>query len=258
MLSSIETDMMKTLKEVLLDRRSIRRYERRAIEPEKVEFIYEAIRRIPTSYNGQQFSVVAVRDQAKKERLYEITGQKQIKTCALFLLFCTDYHRIRLAGKACGFSMPDYAATIDGHTVGVIDASLAMMAAATAAEGLGLGCCCVGYARTADPAAISELLELPREVTIVCGLTIGYPAEQPDIKPKLPAAAIIHEERYTTDEVLLEEVRAYDQQMREFNRTRAGSKSDNDWIDHTLHYYREEITRTIADYLRERTGMKSC
>ena len=69
---------MKSVKESLLERRSIRRYERQPIEPEKLDFIYEAIRNAPTSYNGQQFSVIAVTDQALKEQLYEITGQKQI------------------------------------------------------------------------------------------------------------------------------------------------------------------------------------
>ena len=49
----------------------------------KLDFIYEAIRNAPTSYNGQQFSVIAVTDQALKEQLYEITGQKQIKTSAV-------------------------------------------------------------------------------------------------------------------------------------------------------------------------------
>lgn len=247
---------MKDLNDILLRRRSVRRYERRALEPEKVAFIYEAIRHIPTSYNGQQFSVIAVRNQAMKERLYAVTGQKQIKTCALFLLFCTDYHRLRIAGKAVGADVPDYAATIDGYTVGVVDASLAMMAAATAAEGQGLGCCCIGYARTADPEQISSLLGLPREVTIVCGLTIGYPAEEPDVKPKLPVPALIHEEHYTMDEDLLPLVLEYNRQMRIFNRTRSGMQADYDWIDHTLGYYRKELARTIAGYLRDQNGME--
>ena len=91
---------MKSVKESLLERRSIRRYERQPIEPEKLDFIYEAIRNAPTSYNGQQFSVIAVTDQALKEQLYEITGQKQIKTSAVFMVFCMDFHKLRLAATA--------------------------------------------------------------------------------------------------------------------------------------------------------------
>ena len=57
-----------------------------------------------TSHNGQQFSVIAVTDQTVKEELYEITGQKQIKTSAILLVFCLDYHKLRVAAaaKACG------------------------------------------------------------------------------------------------------------------------------------------------------------
>lgn len=219
-------------------------------------FIYEAIRNTPTSYNGQQFSVISVRDRSVKEELYAVTGQKQIKTCALFLLFCLDYHRIGLAAEACGLEVPEYAATVDGYTVGVVDASLAMMHAAVAAEGLGLGCCCIGYARTADPVRVSELLGLPRSVAIVCGLTVGYPSEEPDLKPKLPANALIHEERYRSDEELLSSVREYDLRMQAFNRTRSGTQTDRDWIAHTLDYYREEMRRSIAEYLHRQLGMK--
>ena len=64
---------MKSVKETLLERRSIRRYERQQIEPEKMEFIHQAIRNTPTSYNGQQFSVIEVSDQSVKEQLYLVS-----------------------------------------------------------------------------------------------------------------------------------------------------------------------------------------
>ena len=51
---------MKSVQQSLLERRTIRRYERMKVEPEKMQQIYDAIRNTPTSYNGQQFSVIAV------------------------------------------------------------------------------------------------------------------------------------------------------------------------------------------------------
>ncbi|WP_290372754.1 nitroreductase family protein, partial [uncultured Muribaculum sp.] len=84
---------MKDVKSTLLDRRSIRRYERDDIPQETMDLIYEAIRNTPTSYNGQQFSVIDIDDQSVKEKLYELTGQKQIKTCRRFMLFCADYNK---------------------------------------------------------------------------------------------------------------------------------------------------------------------
>lgn len=79
---------MKTIKDILLGRTSVRRYTRDKLSQEELDFIYEAIQNTPTSYNGQQFSVISVTDQDEKVLLYEITGQKQIKTCAAFLVFC--------------------------------------------------------------------------------------------------------------------------------------------------------------------------
>ena len=53
----------KSVKSTLLDRRSIRRYERETIQEEDLQFIFDAIRNTPTSYNGQQFSVIDVASQ---------------------------------------------------------------------------------------------------------------------------------------------------------------------------------------------------
>ena len=89
---------MKSVKDSLLNRTSIRRYEREAIPEETMDFIYDAIRNTPTSYNGQQFSVIDISDQQLKEELYALTNQKQLKTCNRLLIFCSDYNNIaRLA-----------------------------------------------------------------------------------------------------------------------------------------------------------------
>ena len=67
-------ETMKSVQESLLERRSIRRYERIKVEPAKRQQIYDAIRNTPTSYNGQQFSVIVIDDQSLKEQIYEITN----------------------------------------------------------------------------------------------------------------------------------------------------------------------------------------
>ena len=145
---------MKTVEETLLGRRSIRRYERESITKEQMDFIYAAIRNTPTSYNGQQYSVIDITDQELKLKLYDLTGQKQIKTCSHFMAFCADFHKITLMAKEKGVEMPQITSTADGLILGTVDASLAMMSAVTAAGALGLGACCIGYARTAAPEAI--------------------------------------------------------------------------------------------------------
>jgi nitroreductase len=242
---------MKTFDEVLLQRRSVRRYERKPIEQEKLDYIYQAIRATPTSYNGQQFSVIAVTDPETKLRLYDIIGQKQVKTSAVFFLFCLDFHQLELAAKAKGVEFPDFQNSLNGYTVGVVDATLAMHAAIIAAESLGLGTCCIGYARTADPALTSEILGLPEKTAIICGLSVGYPAEEPDLKPKRPTPCVVFENRYGTDEALTPALLEYDRQVSEYNRERAGEKTANDWASHILDYHRIEKQKAIEKYMKK-------
>lgn len=240
----------KSVKETLLSRRSIRRFERESITPEQLSLIYEAIRNTPTSYNGQQFTVIDIDDQSLKEKLYEIIGQKQIKTCNHFMAFCIDYNRISRFAEAENIVMPEFVNTADGLLVGAIDATLAMMSALSMADSLGLGGCCIGYARTANPKVVSELLGLPKGVFLVCGLSLGVPREMPDMKPKMPASLLIHHNSYRKDD-MVPELREYDKLIHQYNATRAGGTSTNDWLQHIISYYREAMNYEILEALKQ-------
>ena len=236
----------------MMERRSIRRYEREPVTQEQMDFIFEAIRNTPTSYNGQQFSVIDIDDQELKLKLYELTGQKQIKTCSRFLAFCSDFHKITLMSGVKDVAMPPFTSTADGLIVGTVDAALAMMSAVTAAGALGLGTCCIGYARTAAPAEISSLLRLPQGVYLVCGLAIGVPREMPDLKPKQPREAMIHHNEYSDDLPLVDALEKYDAEVTAYNAVRAGSKTTNDWATHIISYYVEAMNYNMLDALRAR------
>lgn len=242
---------MTDVKDSLLLRTSVRRYEREQIPQQTMDFIYEAVRNTPTSYNGQQFSVIDITDQDLKVKLFELTGQKQIKTCNHFLVFLSDYNKISLLAHRKGVEMPPFTDTMDGTMIGIIDASLAMMSAVVAAQACGLGSNCIGYLRTVDPAKVAELLKLPKGVFVVCGLALGVPREHPDLKPKEPASVVFHQNEYRQDpEVLTNEMEAYDALVQQYNRTRAGGTTDNDWCAHIIDYYRHAMDYRILDYLR--------
>lgn len=236
----------------MMERRSIRRYEREPVTQEQMDFIFEAIRNTPTSYNGQQFSVIDIDDQELKLKLYELTGQKQIKTCSRFLAFCADFHKITLMSGVKDVAMPPFTSTADGLIVGTVDAALAMMSAVTAAGALGLGTCCIGYARTAAPAEISSLLRLPQGVYLVCGLAIGVPREMPDLKPKQPREAMVHNNKYSDDLPLVNALEKYDAEVTAYNAVRTGSKTTNDWATHIISYYVEAMNYNMLDALRAR------
>lgn len=243
---------MKSVKESLLERTSVRRYEREAIPQETMDFIFEAIRNTPTSYNGQQFSVIDIDDQALKEELYMLTNQKQLKTCNRLLIFLSDYNKITLLANRKGLSVPPFTDTMDGVTIGIIDASLAMMSAVVAAQAAGLGSNCVGYLRTVDPKKVAELLKLPKGVFVVCGLALGVPREQPDLKPKQPLSVMVHKNCYNPDaEDLTDELEKYDEVVKHYNRTRSGGTTENDWVAHILNYYDHAMEYRILDYLKD-------
>lgn len=242
---------MESVEKALLERTSVRRYEREAIPQETMDFIYEAIRNTPTSYNGQQFSVIDIDDQELKETLYGLTNQKQLKTCNRLLIFCSDYNKITKLAEKKGLDVPPFTNTMDGVIIGVIDASLAMMSAVVAAQAAGLGSNCVGYLRTVDPAKLAELLHLPKGVFVVCGLALGIPREHPDLKPKQAKDTVFFKNRYCADEAkLVADLEEYDATVKEYNATRAGGTSTNDWVAHILDYYRHAMDYRILDYLK--------
>lgn len=242
---------MESVKKALLERTSVRRYERETIPQETMGFIYDAIRNTPTSYNGQQFSVIDIDNQELKEKLYELTGQKQLKTCNRLLIFCSDYHKMEVLARAKGVDMPRFTDTMDGTIIGIIDASLAMMSAVVAAEAAGLGSNCVGYLRTVDPAAIADLLKLPQGVFVVCGLALGIPREHPDLKPKQDNNTVFFKNAYTDDnDKLAVDLLEYDKIVKHYNETRSGGTTDNDWCSHIIDYYRHAMDYKILDYLK--------
>lgn len=241
--------MIKTVEETLLDRRSIRRYERENIPEDDLRLIREAIRNTPTSYNGQQFSVIEISDQALKEQLAEVVHQKQFKTSARVFAFLSDFNKIAVAAKAAGLDNPGFENTVDGLIVGTVDASLAMMSAIVAANSRGLGTCPIGYARTVDPARISEILGLPKGVYLVCALAVGVPREIPDLKPKQPLDLVFFNNKYGVENMDVK-LLAYDHEFTEYHRNRASNPSDEGWIEEILGYYREGMNYTMRESLK--------
>ncbi|MDE7343208.1 MAG: nitroreductase family protein [Muribaculaceae bacterium] len=242
---------MESVKDSLLNRTSVRRYEREAIPQETMDFIYRAVENTPTSYNGQQFSVIDIDDQTIKEKLYEMTNQKQLKTCNRLLIFLSDYNKIAQLANRKGLEMPAITDCMDGVMLGIIDGALAMMSAVLSALEAGIGSNCVGYLRTVDPAAVAELLKLPKGVFVVCGLALGVPREHPDLKPKQPASLMFHSNHYRQDtEKMVDELEQYDEVVKHYNATRSGGTSTNDWVAHILDYYDHATHYRILDYLK--------
>ena len=119
--------------------------------------------------------------------------------------------------------------------VGVADAALFAQNFVIAAESEGYGICYIGGART-NPQEISELFNLPEYVFPLFAMTIGKPTKCNETKPRLPVAAVLHENSYDTEqyETLLDK---YDATMEAYYASRSSNQKMANW------------TKQMADFL---------
>ncbi|WP_315757881.1 MULTISPECIES: NADPH-dependent oxidoreductase [unclassified Bradyrhizobium] len=200
----------------LLAHRSIRSYRPDPVPAHTVGTLVAAAQSAASSSNLQTWSVVAVEDPARKQRLSEFAGnQKHIREAPLFLVWLADLSRAERLARREG-RPDDGIHFLETLFVAVIDAALAAQNAVVALEALGLGSVYIGAIRN-RPQAVAEELGLPPNVLAVFGLCVGYAdrAAGEDVKPRLRQSVILHRERYApTDEI--HGIAAYDETLRDF------------------------------------------
>lgn len=188
---------------------SVRHYKPDPLPEGLIETIISAAQRASTSSNLQTWSVIAVREASKRQRLAELCdNQRFIAEAPLFLVWCADLARLERVCELRGYTQ--VTRYVENFLVPTIDAALAAQNAALAAESLGLGICYVGALRN-HPKEVIQLLRLPRLTFPLMGMTVGWPARPPRRKPRLPLQAVLHWETYNPeqDAALL----AYDREM---------------------------------------------
>jgi FMN reductase (NADPH) len=182
------------MSDTILNHRSIRKFEQRPIEAEKLNRILNAATRASTTGNMQVYSIVVTTDNEIRRQLWEAHfKQNMVLEAPVHLTFCADFNRF---SKWCEFRKadPGYDNFLSFLTA-AIDAVLASQNAALAAEEEGLGICYLGTA-TWMAARMIEILNLPKLVVPVASLVIGYPAEMPPLTDRLPLAGVVHQEVY--------------------------------------------------------------
>ena len=204
--------------------RSIRQYLPQEIPQDILYSILKSAQAMPSSINGQQVSVIVVRDPVKKEKIAELAGgQTWIAQAPVFLVFVADFYKTSLAGLKTGQPQIIHESR-EGEIVGTFDAGLAMGGAIVAAESLGLGVVPIGGIRR-NPAEMIKLLKLPALTYPVAGLVVGYPADPSAQKPRMGLEAYVHDEEYNP-EAVSEAVDIYDKTMEEYYTSR-GDKDTN-------------------------------
>lgn len=234
---------------------SVRKHTAEPVPLELIETIVHAAQRASTSSNLQVVSVVAVTEAAARARLAEICGQEHVARAPVVLVWCADLKRLDRACELRGYTqVSDY---VENFLACVVDIGIAAQNGALAAESLGLGICYLGSVRN-NAQAVIDLLALPRLVFPVVGMTVGWPAAPPTIRPRLPTSAILYWERY--------DPQPRDAALHEYDRTmiatgiyegrqvpvpgKPGQVEDYGWLEHSARRVSQAARTELRDILK--------
>ncbi len=159
---------------------SVRRYDPRPIEPEKLARVLEAARRAPTAKNRQEWRLFLAVDAAVRQRLIDQASPHQpfLREAPVLI-------------AACALD-PAYVMRC-GHPAFLIDLAIVLDHLSLQAAEEGLGTCWIG---SFDEAPAKTALGIPDPVRIVQLMSLGYPAEPQSPRPRKPLGELVVTDRW--------------------------------------------------------------
>lgn len=175
-------------------RRTIRHYSDKPLSDELIDSMLEQAMHAPTCGSMQLYSVIVSRTPEEKAALAPAHfNQPSVSEAQAVLTFCADFNRFtrwcELSGANPGFN------NVQSFISAALDATILAQQFVTIAEMHGLGTCYLGTTAWNAPQII-EALGLPELVVPVITVTVGYPAENPEVQPRLPHRLLIHHGQY--------------------------------------------------------------
>ena len=239
---------MSSVIDLLKSHRSIRKFTEKAIDPDVLNNIFLAGQAAATSSFLQGSTIIRVQNKSTRESLARLAGnQPYVESAAEFMIFCADLKR---AGNYCKeYGKPFEGDYTEHFIIATVDVALMAQSLVTAAESVGLGICYIGGIRN-NPVDVSKLLELPIGVYPVFGLCLGYPDQDPEIKPRLPLPVILKDEIYN-ERGDQEKIREYDEKIRDYYRTRTGGGHGISWTEQVATLLSEKSRPHIKAFLEE-------
>ena len=182
---------MQNFIEMVTGRRSIRRYENRNIEDEKIGQLLEAARWSPSWANTQCWEIIVVRDSGIKEKISTLLSPKNPASIAVAkgpVLFA-----VCSVKNKSGFYKGE-ASTILGdwlmYDLGILTQTLCL-----AAHSLGLGSVIVG---AFDHKAVKDILKVPEGYELVSLIPMGYPDHAPSPPKRREVSEFVHSDTFGT------------------------------------------------------------
>lgn len=232
--------------ELMLQHRSIRQFSEQTVPQELIEQLILAGQAASSSSFVQATSVIQVSQPERRGKLQIASGnQTYVGSCPVFLVFCADLKRNQQICKAKGINMPT------GYTeqalIASIDTAIMAQNVLLAAESAGLGGVYIGGLRN-QPQMVSETLNLPDQVVALFGMCLGYAAQDPDIKPRLPIDVVLHQEQYQAyPKTQLEK---YDELLSKYYAKRTQGKLSTTFSEHIEKTLNKEARPHLLAYMQ--------
>lgn len=227
--------------QTLLSHRSIRRFGTQKISEDIIEQLVDSARLASSSNHLQCVSIVRVTDPALRESLKVCaSNQEYVKTAAEFWVFCIDFNKHK---QICSDAQLDYTEVL---LIGSVDCGIMAQNVLIAAESLGLGGVYIGSIRN-EIEKVSELLALPPHTVPMIGLCLGYPDQDPPLKPRLPRELMFFENKYQPLEP--SSLTAYDAQVADYYQMR--SQLDMNWSRNVIKTLVKPVRPHILAYLQK-------
>ncbi len=244
----------------LMAHRSIREFKPDPIDEAALTVLLQAGVRAATAGRLQHYALMVIDDDEVKRRLSKDMGGSQIvRSAPVTIIALVDEYRLKQWFEVNGSSFHFNHIAI--FLIAFWDAIIALHNIQVAAESLGLGGVYIGTVHEVD---IYDILGAP-EYTFPAGmLCLGYPDEDPPLRPRLPLEAVVHRNRYQVhaDESILAFHRPLDGRweadLTEDEQRDFEARGIRNWAQRTAlaHYTEDFVLRTSRRVLAslERAG----
>ena len=209
-----------------LEHRTIREFKDLKIPHQIFEQLLEVARRTATSTGMQASSIIRVTNPDMKKKIAEICNQEYVARVTELLIFIVDQYRNNQIAKEKNCFV-ETAGDMDRFFAAFTHACIMAQNIVIAAESMGLGTVYLGSILN-DSEKICELLKLPKLTFPVIGLGLGYPNQNPQIKPRMEMKLRVFENTYKVFESYLDQLEEYDKEMRTYYDLREpGKRADS-------------------------------
>lgn len=194
-----------------LNHRTIREFTDEAVPREVLDQLFDVAMRTPSSLGMQGASIIHVTDRDLQRRFAEVGTQEYVGRAPVYLLYIVDLHRAAKVLEEAG-RPTEPAGYPRNFIAGFTDACLMAQNICVAAESLGLGVNYLGNVHN-DAQAFVDALNLPSLTFPVVGMTLGYPNQEPQLKPRMNREFRVFENGYAEPENWTAALADYDADM---------------------------------------------